>query len=108
VWDLCGLLSGEDESYIYELFVWLRGAYRNSGLGRSAVRALLNERVREAHRELQPDAGDAPISLRVRLPVSKLKGPGGELQKRMWLTFFSHHGFTGDTQKAEIVLQRTI
>jgi len=64
---------------VYELFIWLRGAYRNTGLGRPALRKILDE-IRERITR--------PFRLRVRLPVKNLTGAGGKLQKAMWLTFF--------------------
>jgi hypothetical protein len=69
----------------YDFFVWMRGAYRNSGLGRTAVRTFLNK---------LPERMGHNFRLRVRLPVGGLIGPGGRLQKSMWLTFFYHHNFT--------------
>jgi hypothetical protein len=68
----------------YQLFVWMRGAYRNTGLGRSAVRDVLQK--------LQARWANT-FRLRVILPVKDLTGPGGKLQKGMWLTFFTHHEF---------------
>jgi len=49
--------------------------------------------------------------LRVRLRVGELTGPGGKLQKAMWMTFFSHHEFAtaatpGEGAAGEVVLQR--
>src|SRR5205823_4316263 len=61
------------EVEVLEFFVWLRGAYRNSGLGRFAVRRVLEQ--------LRPAAGQKDVRLRVRLPVGELTGPGGKLQK---------------------------
>jgi hypothetical protein len=68
---------------VYDFFVWMRGAYRNTGLGRTAVQAVLDN---------LPN-GVRPCRLRVRLPVESLTGPGGKLQEGMWLTFFHHHDF---------------
>ena len=67
-----------------ELFVWMRGAYRNTGLGRHALGKVLNQ--------LRGEWRDA-FTLYVRLPVGDLTGPGGELQKQMWMTFFHHYDF---------------
>jgi hypothetical protein len=68
-----------------ELFIWLRGAYRNTGLGRTALRQVLDEEL--------PAVWPAGFRLHVYLPVSSLVGPGGELQKAMWMTFFHHFEF---------------
>jgi hypothetical protein len=88
----------------YDFLVWLRGAYRNTGLGRPAVRDIL---VRL--RKRWPNA----FCLRVRLPVAGMTGPGAKLQKAMWLTFFHQLSFERrqpDSGSADaelyIVLQR--
>lgn len=79
--DDTALANGRD---VYDFFVWMRGAYRNTGLGRTAVRTVLND---------FPSLVRSPFRLRVRLPVKDLTGPGGKLQKSMWLTFFQHQDF---------------
>jgi hypothetical protein len=68
----------------YFLFVWQRGAYRNAGLGRQAVRSVLEELKGKFAR---------PFQLRVCLDISSLTGPGGKLQKAIWLTFFNQLDF---------------
>ena len=70
---------------IYEFLIWIRGPYRNTGIGRQAVRQVLQE-LRAAHQD--------SFRLRVRLPVGEITGPGGELLKAMWLTFFNHFEFS--------------
>jgi len=77
-------LAPVEKEPTFELFVWVRGAYRNAGLGRRALRMVLAE-LEEKIKE--------PFRLRVRLPVADLNGPGGELQKRMWRTFFHNLDF---------------
>jgi hypothetical protein len=77
-------VTGGTEETSLELFVWIRGAYRNSGLGRGAVEAAL--------RFLDETLSSA-TTLRVRLPLKHLTGPGGELQQRMWLGFYHNLGF---------------
>ncbi len=72
------------DSDVYELFVWMRGAYRNTGLGRSAVVSVLRDLSKR-----WPDR----FRLKVRLPVGWLSGPGGKLQREMWLTFYNHLDF---------------
>jgi predicted acylesterase/phospholipase RssA len=71
----------------YDLTVWLRGAYRNTGLGRTAVQSILDK--------ITTDTIEIPMpfTLRVRLPIKNLTGPGGKLLRGMWLTFFNHLGF---------------
>jgi hypothetical protein len=116
----CGIIliaAVDAEPEVHELFVWMRGAYRNTGLGRCAVDKAL--------KDFRPADGTA-VRLRVRLPVALLTGPGGELQKNMWLTFFYHLEFVRvssrqqqaqasgmepretDTQETEIVLEREL
>ena len=70
----------------YLLFIWLRGAYRNTGLGRSAFPGDFGKTT-PAWRPTRS------FRLWVRLPIRDLTGPGGELQKGMWLTFFHHLDF---------------
>jgi hypothetical protein len=82
-------VAARDHDHV--LFVWLRGAYRNTGLGRSALRAVL--------RQLQKD-WPRPFQLHVHLPTARLSGPGGQVQKAMWLTFFHHLDFVRVTGQA--------
>jgi hypothetical protein len=87
----CGILlvvRTKDPS-THELILWMRGAYRNTGLGRHAARMALAE----LPKVLDP----RPSRLLVRLPVGNLRGPGGELQKRMWLGFYYNLGFRRET-----------
>jgi hypothetical protein len=69
----------------YEFLVWVRGAYRNTGIGRGAARQTLTE--------LAPEGLAQPFRLIVRLPVGKISGPGGSLLRAMWETFFHHLDF---------------
>jgi hypothetical protein len=84
---------------IYEMVVWMRGAYRNTGVGRPAVRAVLDQ---------LEDRWPNGFRLRMRLAVSGMTGPGGKLQKAMWLTFFNHLEFfrTGREDDRFVELQR--
>jgi hypothetical protein len=122
----CGiiLVSPTAASNVHELFVWLRGAYRNTGLGQSALRTVLND-IPATLGELSPNCGTDDAWLRVCLPGGKLNGRGDELQRRMWLTFFHHLGFEridppkhgkqlkapavdSDGEETQIVLKRPI
>jgi hypothetical protein len=100
----CGVLTvtSDQENHAHELFIWLRGAYRNSGLGRSAVELALTELSGRWH--------EKPQQLLVRLPLRHLTGPGGELQKRMWLTFYYHLGFAhiGQDKDGHALLRRSV
>jgi hypothetical protein len=83
----------------YDLFIWQRGAYRNTGLGRPALLKVLKE-VRERFA--------SPFRLRTRLPVFNLTGTGGKLQKAMWLTFFYHLDFVHvkEEKPSELILEQ--
>jgi hypothetical protein len=86
---------------VYDFFVWMRGPYRNTGLGRPAVQQALAELQRRCRRR--------PFCLRVRLRVDDFTGPGGKLQKAMWLTFFAHHEFeelSSPTTRDTILVRR--
>lgn len=91
-----------DDRCIYELFLWIRGAYRNSGNGKKALRQLLS---------ILRSRWSGEFVLQTKLPVRDVSGPGGKLLKRMWLTFYHNHGFRrlprADASKDEIVLERT-
>jgi hypothetical protein len=129
--------AGTSARPIFDLFTWMRGAYRNSGLGRSALRKVLLDLL-ETNLQANEDkirllayrkweAAGKPAGggrcfwlqaehelrkrryrLRVRLPLAGLSGPGGELQKRMWLTFFYQLDFepAAKAPKKEIKLYR--
>jgi hypothetical protein len=95
---------GAQSCPVYDLFVWLRGSYRNTGLGRPAVRQILDQLQKR---------WPGPFRLRVRLPVADLTGPGGKLQKAMWLTFFyqldfvrAHRPSAAPGHQTELELQR--
>jgi hypothetical protein len=81
-----------------ELTIWIRGAYRNTGIGRAALRLVRKE-------ILAKKAGQT--CLRVYLPKAAFSGPGGMALKVMWLTFFSYFDF-GEVQptKGKITLER--
>ncbi|HEY7312336.1 MAG TPA: hypothetical protein VH643_23430 [Gemmataceae bacterium] len=111
------LVSPAEETETYNFLVWMRGAYRNSGLGRFAVQTALREIA-----ERLAKGETKSIRLRVRLPVENMNGPGGELQKQMWMTFFFNHGFVRVTppppsagaamntngEETEIILERVL
>jgi hypothetical protein len=115
----CGvILITPGQAATYELFVWMRGAYRNCGIGRYAVQQVL--------KHFRPPNGARTAQLRVRLPRADLTGPGGKIQQGMWLTFFHHLGFervkpvplgvgptvlvpeNGDAAETEVVLQQEL
>jgi hypothetical protein len=98
----------------YEFLVWVRGAYRNSGVGREAALWALQKLTTEGWPA-------QPFRLIVRLPVGNLTGPGGRLLRSMWETFFHHLDFRPVYQpaapaapgaavagKEEVVLERHI
>jgi patatin-like phospholipase len=69
---------------IYDFLVWMRGAYRNTGLGRPAVADVLRTLSQVMPR---------PFVLRVSLPLQGQRGPGGAIQQAMWQNFFHHQDF---------------
>jgi hypothetical protein len=69
----------------YEFLIWVRGAYRNSGIGRKVALETLQKPTKELPAQ--------PFRLIVRLPVGNLTGPGGRLLRSMWETFFHHLDF---------------
>src|ERR1043166_6475345 len=98
---------------VHDFLVWIRGAYRNTGIGRPTVEqelAYLRTKWKgQSHR------------LRVTLPLNELSGPGAKFVKAMWLTFFNHLDFhqvslparpktTGPelSKEPEIVLERVL
>jgi hypothetical protein len=76
--------AGVVEPKEYVMVMWQRGPYRNSGLGRPAIRSVLKELQEEIRGRYR---------LRVRLPAANLTGPGGSLQKSIWLAFFDQLNF---------------
>jgi hypothetical protein len=79
--------QGEEEAGGgYEFLIWVRGAYRNSGVGRDAALQLFQQ----FHDRGWPRP---PFRLIVRLPVDEVTGPGGSLLRAMWETFFHHLDF---------------
>jgi hypothetical protein len=87
----CGLIlvtpeAADGSEPVYDFLVWIRGACRNSGIGRAAVRQVL----RKISERLVPGRS---CRLRVRLPVSELSGPGGKMIEAMWLTFYHNFDF---------------
>jgi hypothetical protein len=75
---------GRDALPTFDVVIWIRGAYRNIGIGRESLRAVLVQLVKE---------WKGSYRLRVTLPLSQLQGPGGALLKQMWLTFFHNLDF---------------
>jgi hypothetical protein len=97
VWQPTGL--GPD----FELVVWLRGAYRNLGIGRDCLEAPL-QTICQA---LPAERGR---KLRVRFPGMARLGSGNRMRKEMWLRFFSRYGFhrnvsPGSAWAADLVLE---
>ena len=82
-----------DGERLYELFVWLRGAYRNTGIGQAAVKEVLGALEAPEVREIVRELLRPPFQLRVRMPEAILHGPGGKEQRALWWTFFNHLRF---------------
>jgi ribosomal protein S18 acetylase RimI-like enzyme len=87
VWhDLPGPERPDEPWRAYDFLIWVRGAYRNCGIGREAVFKIL----KKFYDQQWPAP---PYRLVVRLPVGNLTGPGGSLLRAMWETFFHHLDF---------------
>ncbi len=86
---ICQDPSGEPD--VLELFIWLRGPYRNTGIGRPALHRAIDELCRRWVQEFTFIC--PPLYLTVRLPKSRLTGVGGKMLESMWLTFFHHEDF---------------
>jgi hypothetical protein len=89
-----------------ELVAWLRGAYRNLGIGRQCLKDLL-PRILQA---LQALPGGDERHLRVRFPGVARLGSGKRMQKEMWLRFFHQYEFhrnvsPGAAQAGDLVLE---
>jgi hypothetical protein len=89
---------------VFEFVIWVRGAYRDSGIGREALIAALKDWCGRMQ-------GD--YSLGVRLPRREVSGPGGKMLEQMWLTFFHGYDFRrvepdkrGATSPEETILLR--
>src|SRR5207248_963793 len=90
-----------------ELLFWLRGAYRNLGIGRQCMDA-----IREDLRDEVPKLGKPPRTVSVRFPGVARPGGGNQMQKDMWLRFFHRYDFrrrveVGD-RAADLVLVRQV
>jgi hypothetical protein len=72
-----------------ELLVWLRGPYRNLGIGRQCVRGLL-DKVDQTLTGMPTD--QRPTVLLVRYPESGVSH-AERLDKAMWMNFFFDYGF---------------
>jgi GNAT superfamily N-acetyltransferase len=91
-----------ESSATSEILMWLRGAYRNLGIGRECLDRLSSP-LEHVWQELRKIArrdclGNAPKSaddaaLRVRYPNGNLPGSSDKLERAMWLTFFFDYDF---------------
>lgn len=93
---------------VFEFLVWIRGAYRNTGIGRRAA-------LQAIETLNQDSALPSSLTLRARLPVSALTGPGGHVIKAMWLAFFHSLGFrrkqlplADQDEEKDVVLEHTL
>jgi hypothetical protein len=114
----CGLFLVEQpdaKTNHFDFFMWLRGPYRNLGIGRRAL-ADLNQQdipysVESVWRLLQQKCAPRPFDLNVRYPGPRSVGQGARMQRAMWLRFFYDYGFRRLTARPgtqdEFVLRRS-
>lgn len=96
----CGIMlvmraepEGEDDSSgTFEFFAWIRGAYRNQGIGRRCIQGPLFQETLKGILKLRPDGR---FKVQVRYPTGG-RGPGGDkMQRKIWKSFFHHYDFRG-------------
>jgi predicted acylesterase/phospholipase RssA len=92
-----------DTATDYEVLVWLRGAYRNLGLGRECLNDLLPQIA-----DLLLGADGQRTHLRVRLPGAARTGAADKLQRDRWLAFFFEFGFRKEPGAADLILRRPL
>jgi hypothetical protein len=81
------MIWSPDGAEEHELFAWLRGPYRNLGIGHSCV-----EQLAPVVLTRLPEVQPRPY-LRVRYPGAGRVGGAHRLQQEMWLAFFYQYGF---------------
>lgn len=78
----------------FEWLVWMRGPYRNLGIARQCVDAVLEQEIWTklvARQATEHKAQD--FTLRVRYPLSRRRGGSDRLEREMWLSFYYDYGF---------------
>jgi hypothetical protein len=90
----------------YGLLVWLRGAFRNLGIGRECLNELFEKTI--VARLAQAPGTDKEIE--VRFPGAGRPHGADGLQKEIWLTFFFHYQFrkAEDPTGPDLVLRRPV
>jgi hypothetical protein len=86
----CGIVlvwKPPDSTTDYELVVWLRGAYRNLGIGRACLEDLFPKII--SGLQLLPRRRE---KVRVRFPSAGRLGGTNTMQMHMWLRFYNRHG----------------
>jgi hypothetical protein len=78
-----------------ELFLWLRGPYRNVQIGRTCFEDAAGDR--ESPLEFLLKTLDAKTTLCTSYPSRD--SVGGDIEKKTWLNFFYHYDFRGSGQK---------
>jgi hypothetical protein len=100
----CGLiLIYPVEPTVFELVVWMRGAYRCQGIGRQVLaRSWRHDEtdvpkdrtfVDEICEQLHEDDGQRDLTLRVRYPRPVAEGNAEITPQEIWLNFFSYYDF---------------
>jgi hypothetical protein len=99
----CGLICVLPESSSRsEILIWLRGPYRNLGIGRecldrldSPLEEIWRDQINLARRDGLGGASANPddAALRVRYPNGNLPGSSDKLERAIWLSFFFDYEF---------------
>src|SRR5262249_40167362 len=84
-----------------ELLIWIRGPYRNLGIGHECFKSLVDNIVEEAD----------PSKLQVRFPRGKVTGSHDKVRRMAWLNFFYDFGFvkpqpTREDEGEDLILER--
>jgi GNAT superfamily N-acetyltransferase len=99
----CGIIALKKVAGMHEvsdLFVWIRGPYRNIGIGRRCLEQVYKNLADELPRG---------TTIRVRYPEPNSVNSGDRSRRDLWLNFFQHYNFTlqplKSAQTASLILE---
>jgi hypothetical protein len=100
---VCGLIGSFPTALTVELFVWVRGPYRNLGIGRAAVRYVLEP----LWQELSTRASGSKFSMWTRYPGGNKAHVPESARLASWLNFFYYYDFRKpETDSEDLVMER--